>query len=239
MTGLWRKSELGFALIWIGVYVIGSPLSALLGGHIATAAFHLGAGLFLLLWVRGQGLAERYGLCSGHGLRVLWYLPLVLLASKNLWNGVALPPAGLGTLVDLWDMIGVGFLEELLFRGFLFRAVGRKGVRRGVVLSSLAFALGHAVNLFNGSGMTLGENLWQMGFAVAFGVLFATLFARSGTLWPCVLTHAVFNVASLFAKEADPAAPALILQNTAALLLMVGYTWFIAASSDWSEKEKG
>ena len=235
MTKLWKKSELGFALLWIAVYVIGNSVSAQLSdelGHkyCVTVAFNLAMSLFLFLWIRKNGLMERYGLCKATlpSRRFLWYIPLIILASANLWRGVAVTLSVRETLFGICNMLGVGFLEELLFRGFLFRAVSQRGVRRGVVISSLSFGLGHVVNLFNGRGMTLADNLWQIGSAIAFGFLFVMLFYRGGSLWPCVLTHAAFNIADIFSGATDATAPVQIFWNAAVLVLMVGYTWFVA-----------
>ena len=59
-------------------------------------------------------------------------------------------------------MLCVGLLEELIFRGFLFKAMCRESIRWAVVVSSVTFGLGHILNLVNGSGMSLAENLVQI-----------------------------------------------------------------------------
>ena len=245
MTKLWEKNELGFALLWIAIYVTGNSLSAQLSDtlgikYCATTVFNLCASLFLFFWIRKYGLMGRYGLCKAAlpGRRLLWYIPLVILASKNLWNGVAAGLSATDTVLSACNMVGVGFLEELLFRGFLFRAVSRNGVKTGIIISSISFGLGHMVNLVNGRGMSLAENLWQVSFAVAFGFLFVTLFYRGGTLWPCILTHAAFNITSLFSKEVDFTLPAQMLQNAATLLLIVGYTWLAAKTPTKPDQEQ-
>lgn len=237
MTDLWKKSELRFTLLWIGAYMIGNSLSAGLfdAPHVkscAVAVFHLGASLFLFFWIRKNGLMERYGLCKMKlpAGRFLWYIPLVILASRNLWNGVTAPASAVDTVFIVCSMIGAGFLEELLFRGFLFRAVSRVGVRRGIVISSVSFGLGHIANLFNRHEMRLAENIWQIIFATAFGFLCAILFYRGETLWPCIVTHAVFNATGVFAKKVEVTDSAQIHQNMAILLLVIGYAWFLSGT---------
>lgn len=232
MRKIWEKSELWFALLWIAVYVIGNSLSAgfsdILGiTGCAAAGLNFGLVLFLFFWIRKNGLMERYGLCRAKlpGKRFLWYIPLIVLSSENLWNGVGMSLPAADTLFSVCNMLGVGSLEELLFRGFLFRAVSRNGVKRGAVISSISFGLGHIVNLFNGRGMELAENMWQIIFAVAFGFMCVMIFYRGKTILPCILTHVVINVTSIFSKEAGETGQ--ILQNAAVLLLMIGYTWFL------------
>lgn len=56
-------------------------------------------------------------------------------------------------------------------------------------MSSVTFGIGHIVNLFNGSGMTLVANVCQMVCTVAFGFLFAVIFDRGGSLLPCIVAH--------------------------------------------------
>ena len=234
MIKIWEKSELRFALLWIAVYMMGNALAAGFSGVLgiksfAAAAVHLGMGLLLFFWIKANGLMGRYGLCKP-GLpagRLLWYIPLVVLSSVNLWNGVATSLSIMDTVFSVCSMIGAGFLEEILFRGFLFRAASRGGVKRGAVISSVSFGLAHLVNLFNGGGTRLAETLWQIIFATAFGFLCAILFCRGKTLWPCILTHAAFNAAGALAREADAADPIRIFQNTAALVLVIGYAWIL------------
>lgn len=234
MIRIWEKSELGFALLWITFYVTGNSLSAALSGALgikncAAAVFHLGASLFLLHWLRKNSLMKRYGLCKT-GLpagRFLWYVPLAILASKNLWNGVAAPISVVDAAFSVCSMTGVGFLEELLFRGFLFRAVSRSGVKRAIVISSVSFGLGHIFNLTNGGGLGLAETIWQIIFATVFGFLCVTLFYRGKTLWPCILTHAAFNITGVFAKEAGIMDLTRIPQEAAALVLAAGYAWIL------------
>lgn len=234
MTKIWRKSELCFTLLWIAGYVIGNSLSARLSSTLgiescAAAFFNLGVSLFLFFWISRNGLMKRYGLCKAKfpAVRFLWYIPLMILISKNFWNGATVTLPITDTIFGIFNMIGVGYLEELLFRGFLFRAVSRKSVKSGIVISSVSFGLGHIVNLFNGRGMSLTENIWQIIFAIAFGFLCVIIFHQGKTLWPCILTHTIFNVTSVFSKEAEVTGPVQILQNTAVLLLMIGYAWIL------------
>lgn len=234
MIRIWRKSELEFALLWIAIYLAGNSLTAGLSGMLGMkncfeAVFHLGTSLLLFFWLRKNGLLERYGLRKTElpAGRLLWYVPLMVLASKNLWNGIIAPPAIADAMFGVCSMAGVGFLEELLFRALLFRAVSRNGVRLAAVISSVSFGLGHIANLFNGRGMGLAETMWQIIFATAFGFLCVVIFYRGKTLWPCVLTHAAFNAASVFAGEAERTVPAQALQDAAILLLVAGYARFL------------
>lgn len=210
MRKLYEKSELGFALMWIGVYCLGMSVfdaasDALGAPNAATAVFALAVSLFLLLWLRKQGLSDRFGLCRSKApARVFWfYIPLALITAYNLWLGVGLRYGTLETLGFVVKMLCVGFLEELIFRGFLFKAMSRDSDKWAVIVSSVSFGLGHILNLINGSGMGLAENLVQIVSAVFIGFLFVLIFLRGGSLWPCIISHGVFNSLSAFSAAED------------------------------------
>ena len=59
-------------------------------------------------------------------------------------------------------MLCVGFIEEVIFRGFLFKAIAKDNVKTAIIISSVTFGVGHLVNLVNGSGMELVANLFQI-----------------------------------------------------------------------------
>jgi len=208
MTKLYEKSEIWFAVSWIILYVVlasaADALSVQLGVEKSvTVAVLAVMCVVALLWVKKNGLQVKYGLCRGQlkGKETLYFLPLVLMASCNAWFGFTMNLSLLETVFYVLSMIMVGFLEELIFRGFLFKAMVKGGLRSAVIVSSVTFGIGHIVNLINGSGADLLSNLLQVGYAVAGGFLFVVLFLRSGSLIPCILTHSAINALSAFAVE--------------------------------------
>ncbi|MEO0479886.1 MAG: type II CAAX endopeptidase family protein [Planctomycetota bacterium] len=71
--------------------------------------------------------------------------------------------------------------EELAFRGAVFARFRHLfGVRSGIIYTSIAFALGH--------GQTLG-----LPIHVGLGFYLTWLRHRSGTIWPGVLCHFLYN----------------------------------------------
>ena len=210
MKKLYEKSELGFALVWIGIYCVGMSVFDEISRSIgvessATAVFAVIVSLFLFFWLKKNGKLERFGLCkpTASAKAFLFYIPLLVITSKNLWGGVAMHYDAVGTVCFIVKMLCVGFLEELIFRGFLFKAMSRDSIKWAVVVSSVTFGLGHIINLINGSGMGLAENLAQIFFAVLIGFLYVIIFWRGGSLWPCVISHGVFNSLSAFSGEGE------------------------------------
>ena len=235
MNKLYEKSQVLFAVLCIAVYVVGSSvtenLSAALGVEkLLTLPFHLVLSLLLWRWVRAKGLGAYYGLRSGRfpASRLLYYLPLVLIASSGLWGGIGLTLSPLESAIAFLTMLLVGFLEELLFRGFLFRAMEKDNLRAAVIVSSLTFGLGHIVNLLNGRAP--GETLMQIAFAVGF--MLVLLFWKNGSLWPCVLFHSANNALNVFSSESSSGKllghlPLEAVGNGLILLLAVGYALYL------------
>ena len=231
MKTLYEKNELTFALVWIGVYCLlqslANPLNRILGiEYAASTAFCVLQTVVLFIFLRRNGLQKRYGLCRAAvpARCFLYYVPLVILASGNLWNGAALPFSPAETACRVVCMLCVGFLEEVIFRGLLFAALARNNVRSAVVLSSVTFGVGHLINLFNGSGMDLVSNLCQIVFAVAVGFLLVTIFYRGSSLLPCILVHSAINTLGTFANDADLSMETHLLHLGVLIALAVAYT---------------
>ena len=210
MKKFYEKSELAFALVWIGIYCVGMSIFDEFSRSIgvessASAVFAVAVSLFLYFWLKKQGKLERFGLCKPNApaKAFLLYIPLIVITSKNLWGGVTMHYDAAGAVCFIVKMLCVGFLEELIFRGFLFKAMSRGSITWAVVGSRVTFGLGHIINLINGSGMGLAENLVQIFFAVLIGFLYVIMFYRGGSLWPCVISHGVFNSLSAFSSEGE------------------------------------
>lgn len=206
MKKVYDKNELNFALVWIGVYVVllsvGDNISGKIGiAKIVTAPVCIVLTLIMYLWIGKNGLKEKYGLCSfkADAKKYLYFVPLVLLSSINLWWGFQMNLTLGETVLYVLSMLCVGFLEEVIFRGFLFKAICKTNVKQAVIISSVTFGIGHIVNLLN--GRDIPETLIQICYAVAIGFLFTILFHRGKSLWPCIITHSVINSLSVFANE--------------------------------------
>ena len=225
MTKLYKKSEITFAILWIVAYVVLSSLADQLSESIGitisvTAVLHVAMVLILFFWIRKNDLSVKYGLCRSKfpAKRFLFYIPLAIIASASLWNGMS-PRFGFpGTLLFVVSMCCVGFLEEIIFRGLLFRAMEKDNVKTAIIVSALTFGLGHIVNLFNGSGRDLAATIVQIIFAVLVGFVLVLIFYRGGSLIPCIVFHSVNNALGAFEAEGtmDPK-----LQRVLNILLFV------------------
>ena len=231
MKKLYEKNELTFAIAWIVVYCVlqslANPLNEMIGvAYAASAAFCVLQAIVLFAFIRKNGLQKRYGLCGSSvpAWRFLYYVPLLVLASGNLWNGFALNYSLAETAYRIVCMLCVGFLEEVIFRGLLFVAIAKDNIKSAVVISSITFGIGHIINLFNGSGMGLVSSLCQIVFAIAVGFLLVTIFYRGGSLIPCILVHAAINTLGTFANDAGLTVEAHLLHLAVLIVITVVYT---------------
>jgi len=209
MKRLYEKDELAFSLVWIGIYVaafsLADGLSDMIGtAKLVTAPVAVLMSGYVLSWIGRNGLKAKCGLCKVKlcGKDYLWFLPLAVMASVNFWGGAAIRFSALETVLYIISMLGVGLLEEIIFRGFLFTALRRDSLRRAFWISSLTFGMGHIINLLGGADFF--PTLLQIIYATAGGLLFTMLFHRSGTLLPCIAGHAAINALDAFCVDQKP-----------------------------------
>ena len=237
MKKLYEKNELTFAIVWIVIYCVLQSLANLLNEMIgieysASTAFCILQAVALFAFIRKNNLLKRYGLCKSlvPACRFLYYVPLVILASGNLWNGIAFNYTPVETVCRVACMFCVGFLEEVIFRGFLFVSIAKDNIKSAVIISSVTFGIGHIINLFNGSGMSLINNLCQIVFAIAVGFLLVTIFYRSGSLLPCIIVHSAINVLSTFANDTGLTVEMHLRHIMILIVITVVYTLFLTAT---------
>lgn len=206
MKKLYEKSQMTFAILWIVIYTVsignlrrlGDDSPILMIGLIAVSAL-------MLLSVRVTGTMEYYGLTgwAKNSKVMLWFIPVWVISSINLWIGISPDYPMPGLIFAAVMMAFVGFAEELVFRGFLFKAILKDGnVKTAIIISSLTFGIGHIMNLL--IGQDLVETLIQIAFAVVIGFVFTMVFYKSGSLWPCILAHSMIDVTSVFSSGQSP-----------------------------------
>lgn len=230
MKKLYQKSELWFALLWIVVYVVGTSaadeLSNMIGAEKSVTVLWLcGLCVFILLWLKKNDLYRYYGLCKSGipASRYLYYIPCVLMISCNLWFGVVMNLSVHETVFYIGSMICVGFIEELIFRGFLFKAMCKDNVNSAIIVSSITFGIGHIVNLANGSGADLLSTVCQICYAMAAGYLFVVIFYWGKSLLPCIITHSSLNALSAFSNEAAKTVERTIVSSLLLTIISLAY----------------
>ncbi|MCM1335864.1 MAG: CPBP family intramembrane metalloprotease [Bacteroides sp.] len=233
MKKFYEKNELWFAIVWIIVYVVvcgtvrgnfGDDSPAML---VVLALFSAG----IIAFVKQNHLEEKYGLCkwAGSAKDYLFFIPPLVLMTGNLWAGVGPVYGGIGQIFASVSLFLVGFVEEMIFRGFLFRILLKKDPAPvAILISALTFGIGHIVNLLTGHA-TL-ETILQVLYAVALGYLFTVLFYKSGSLVVCIVVHGLIDVFSTFNAPAANESAALIVNIyiVAVFIVSIAYCLYLA-----------
>jgi len=124
----------------------------------------------------------------------LFVLP-VLAALVSLGQGIRVTaPTAILAFAAL--TLVIGFAEETFFRGLILNTLLPAGTFRAVALSSLLFAAPHFLNIIGGAWdpyFTIADSVAAFGLGVAF----AALRLRTGSIWPIVGVHALFDFCSL------------------------------------------
>ena len=126
-------------------------------------------------------------------IEAAWSLPLALglCALGGLarfgWTG---DPALLLRLA-LVALVAPAFGEELLFRVLLLPAPGRPVPTRRILLSAALFVLWHPPQawLFGPHWAAVVLNPFFLAAVFVLGIALGRLYARTGSIWPCMLLH--------------------------------------------------
>ncbi|WP_315914935.1 CPBP family intramembrane glutamic endopeptidase [Arthrobacter sp. lap29] len=200
MRKLQDTKPIWHALIWIAIYIVAVNIGDFLGEMVQfpelTSIVLVALSAVLIIYLRVGGRLAFYGVRSvppGTLPPVLFYLPLFAIAFLEYAKGIA-PDLDLQIILyAILLMAAVGFIEELLFRGFLLQALRRRGnLTRAILISGVTFGLGHIVNLLRGYSLT--DQALQVVAAVLIGIALAYCVALTGSIMPGVAFHILFNI---------------------------------------------
>ena len=216
MKKLYEKNELTFSLVWIGLYVVVMNIALQFCGGFDDLASKTVPQVLVpvscicvlavvsTVWILRNGLSEKYGLCrfKGNCRQFLYFIPLVIMSCVNLINGLGLNAPAAVALLMMVNLAVAGYVEEIIFRGFLFRCLAKDNLRSAILVSAITFGAGHIVNLVN-TADTLGV-LLQVCYAMIIGFMYTLVVYKGGSLWPCIASHMFVNGSSTFALEQGP-----------------------------------
>ena len=159
--------------------------------------------LLITFFICKNGLAEKYGLTSwSNSRKFLYFFPFIVLISVNLWFGVNPSYRGMEQIFAVVSMILVGFLEEMIFRGFLFRAIEKESLKRAIAISALTFGMGHIINLLTGHASL--DTIAQILYATAIGfVLVFVLLMCDSKYSRCFINKTPIYIIPCFSIDTD------------------------------------
>lgn len=233
MRKFYEKNEVLFAVGWILVYcLVMMPVRGEFGDESVWTLLALaGIAAGITIFVKQHHLEEKYGLAGWpkNTKKYLFFIPMWVLATGNLWGGFALSYSGAAQVYAVLSMLLVGYVEEMLFRGFLFKALASKNdIRVAILVSAVTFGVGHIINLLTGQANL--ETVIQVFFAVAWGFIFTMVFYKSKSLIPCILAHGLVDVFSKFGAVSDNMTIAWVYMGAVIVVAIVYCTYLVKAA---------
>jgi membrane protease YdiL (CAAX protease family) len=226
-----KDKKLTIALTAIIIYVVLSSIS-MNAGYIWQALAAVVMSIALLAYLAASRQFKEIGfrkLTRQEAARALFFLPMAILLTANLWNGLEQNLEGSKTACLVVSMLCSGLLEEVIFRGLLFNAISQASTRQALVITSITFGLGHIVNLLNGADLI--PTLLQLVYAIAIGFMLGSLVLKTGSIIPGIAFHSLFNIASVFSNEAGLTRGVEILIAASVTIISLGYAVYILKAS--------
>lgn len=175
----WTKDAIAF---W--------PMMCLMTGLLATGALALDRGQLKSIYVFKISDVTA-GLMSAAFLYAVFYVgylfstQILPFAGRQVNSVYAIREGAHPVLIGFLLMFLIGPAEEMFWRGFVQRRLcGRYGIPAGFVLSVAIYALVHVWSF----------NFMLIAAAAVCGGFWGLLFLAKGRLWPCIISHAVWDV---------------------------------------------
>ena len=226
MNKFFEKHETICLIILIAGYVIMNSYCMQNFGFTSVISFILNTifSIVLLALIIYSKKLKYYGLTKAENVKkFLYFIPLLIISTVGLWNGINVKNSASEILFHVLTMVNIGFLEEIIFRGILYKSIEKDNKKLAIIVSSITFGIGHIVNLLNGADLI--STIAQICYATALGFLFVTIFDKSKSLIPCIFTHILINSISIL--EADSTETSIYLISLGLIVISVIYTLYI------------
>lgn len=237
MYSLYQKRPMAHALFWLVLYLVVNTITGNLAqtdAEIHQFGFlpNLLLALVCFVFLYRTGISQNIGLTASateKSSTMLYYLPLFVVPCLSLLYGLKADLPWMEVLTILGFCIGVGFMEEIIFRGLMFEHLSRKWGHRTVLLFiSFTFAFGHIISIA-AVGMSGRDTFFQIVNAFVVGFLFMIVMITSRNLAACVLTHILYNFFALLSNVGNTQIE-IILLTAAITIAYTAYLWKNAGS---------
>ena len=223
METLFKKHETLFTIALIVIYVVTN--SYLMQNYdttsIQSVVVNTILSILLIVLIILLKRVKFYGITKPNSYKkFLYFIPLFIISLFNLRRGIHINNPTNEIIFHILTMLNIGFLEEILFRGFLFKMMEKDNVRSAIIVSSITFGVGHIVNLLNGADLI--PTLLQVCYAIAIGYMLVMVFYKSKSIIPCVIFHVVFNSLTIFATGESNIISSVIL-----IVMCLAYALYI------------
>lgn len=179
--------------------------------------------IFLLMLTIILNKTKYYGLNKVTNIKqYLYFFPLILIVLVNFLNGISINNTKTEIIFYVLNMINIGFIEEIIFRGFLFKMMAKDNIKSAIIVTSITFGIGHIINLLHGAELT--STILQIISAISVGYLFAIIFYKSNSIIPCIITHSLINSLSIFSNSNSTT---LYIESLILIILPLIYAFYI------------
>lgn len=223
MEKIFKKYETLFTIALIVVYVVANSYLMQNYGYtsIQSVIFNTILSILIIVLIVSIKGVKTYGITKVKDpKKYLYFIPLIIISLFNLRNGIHVNNSSNEIIIHILTMLNIGFLEEMIFRGFLFKMMEKDNLKSAIIVSSITFGIGHIVNLLNGAAFI--STLLQVFYAIAIGYMLVIVFYKSKSIIPCIIFHGVFNSLNIFATGQSSLFSSIIL-----ITMCLGYTLYI------------
>lgn len=220
-----KNKELFYTIIYIIFYVISNSIVLNNYGQISIQSLLVNTVITVTLisTIISTKKTKYYGLIKvNKPKKYLYFIPLILLVLINFIGGIKIINTPKEIVLFVLTMLEVGFIEEILFRGFLFKTIEKDDQKTAIVITSLTFGIGHIVNLLNGANFI--PTLVQIIYSVSVGYLFVKILIKTKSLWPCIITHSLLNALSIFSNQTTTI---FYISSILMLIISISYSFYL------------
>lgn len=171
------------------------------------------AAIILTLFMKKRTLTH-FGFQKGKIASINWLFIFVIILIQPVVFGLQSRLSFKLVALMLLQMILVGYVEEVLFRGIFYYYLKSKGTMTYLLFSSIVFGLLHFASSLNPDTPIILVIL-QVINALLLGLVFAVLYLNSKTIYLSMIFHILFNLLAVISN------PGSVKQNLVAVTLLI------------------
>ena len=193
------------AIYFLGMYLIGMLIPNSLVATIVDILFKIAIGIISILLIKfafkmkGFTYIKKgiiYGIFVYGAMFLAYTISNLILGYSGMDRGVleALPYI----VLFFFICVGIGFVEEMLFRGLVFNFVKKVfcGTKYenilAIMISSVLFGSCHLINLIATPNMVV-STFTQVIYATIIGIYFAVIYVKTNNIVAPILLHILFD----------------------------------------------